>query len=126
VGARGWLSQMGEQMKTREPDPRRRTKKRQHDNIILSNDGDCATASECWAQTSNPLSKIAWLEWRELYTSDRGRVLFKRGTTYVDAVTGTMYRDGRCLSSNTLELGNVKRDQKGGAAILMEMKVEKK
>ena len=126
MGARGWLSQMGEQMKTREPDPRRRTKKRQHDNIILSNDGDCAAASECWAPTSNPLSKIAWLEWRELYTSDRGRVLFKRGTTYVDAITGTMYRDGRCLSSNTLELGNVKRDQKGGAAILMAMKVEKK
>jgi hypothetical protein len=108
VGARGWLSQMGEQMKTREPDPRRRTKKRQHDNIILSNDGDCAAASECWAPTSKPLSKIAWLEWRELYTSDRGRVLFKRGTTYVDAITGTMYRDGRCLSSNTLELGEVK------------------
>jgi hypothetical protein len=101
--------------------------RRMHDNIILSNDGDCAAASECWARpTSNPLSKIAWLEWRELYTSDSGRVLFKRGTTYVDAITGTMYRDGRCLSSNALELGNVKRDQKGGAAILMAMKVEKK
>jgi hypothetical protein len=118
---------MGEQMKTREPEIRSgRDHKRMHDTVQLSNDGDCAAASECWAQTSNPLSKIAWLEWRELYTSDKGRVLFKRGTTYVDAVTGTMYRDGRCLSSNELKLGNVKRDQKGGAAILMAMKVEKK
>jgi hypothetical protein len=109
-------------MKTREPDPRRRTKKRQMDDIVLSDEGDCATSSECWMPTAQKAAKEAWLEWRQLYTSDTNRVFFKRGITYVDAITGTLYRDGRCLSSDTLELGDVKRNQKGATEILMSIK----
>ena len=92
------------------------------DNIILSDEGDCATSSECWMPSAKTLAKEAWLEWRQLYTSDKNRVFFKRGTTYVDAITGTLYRDGRCITSDTLELGDVKRDQKGATEILMAIK----
>ena len=110
-------------MKTREPEIRSgRIPKRFQDSVQLSNEGTCATSSECWMPTAKQSAKSAWLEWRELYTSDKNRVLFKRGTTYVDAITGTMYRDGRCLSSDTLELGDVKRDQKGATEILMSIK----
>jgi hypothetical protein len=49
-------------------------------------------------------------------------VFFKRGITFVDAITGTMYRDGRCVTSDTLELGDVKRNQKGAVEILMAIK----
>ena len=114
-------------MKTREPEIRSgRIPKRFQDSVQLSREGTCAISSECWMPSAKKVAKSAWLEWRELYTSDKNRVLFKRGTTYVDAITGTMYRDGRCLSSDTLELGNVKRDQKGAAAILMAIKGEEK
>jgi hypothetical protein len=109
-------------MKTREPEPRRRTKKRQFDDIVLSDEGDCATSNECFPPTAQKLAKSAWLEWRQLYTSDKNRVFFKRGTTYVDAITGTLYRDGRCITSDTLELGEVTRNQAGAAAILMAIK----
>jgi len=109
-------------MRTREADPRRKNKKRNLDDVVLSNEGDCATSSECWVPGAKKPAKLAWLEWRQLYTSNKNRVLFKRGTTYVDAITGTMYRDGRCLSSDTLELGDVKRDQKGATEILMSIK----
>ena len=95
---------------------------RQIDDVLLSDEGDCASSSECWPPTAQNSAKLAWLEWRQLYTSDKNRVLFKRGTTYVDAITGTLYRDGRCLSSDTLELGEVKRNQKGATEILMAIK----
>ena len=113
-------------MRTREPDPRRRTTRRQLDNIILSDEGDCATSSECWMPSAKKLAKEAWLEWRQLYTSDTNRVFFKRGVTYVDAITGSLYRDGRCLTSSKLKLGDIKRNQKGAAAILMAIKGEEK
>lgn len=110
-------------MKTREPEIRSgRIQKRFQDRVQLSSEATCATSKECWMPSAKKPAKLAWLEGRELYTSDKNRVLFKRGTTYVDAITGTMYRDGRCLSSDTLELGNVKRDQKGAAEILMAIK----
>ena len=113
-------------MKTREPDPRRRTKKRQLDDIVLSDEGDCATSSECWMPNAKRAAKFAWLEWRQLYTSETNRVFFKRGVTYVDAITGSLYRDGLCLTSSRLKLGEIKRNQKGGAAILMAIKGEEK
>ena len=114
-------------MRTREPEIRSgRIPKRFQDRVQLSSEGTCATSKECWMPSAKKAAKSAWLEGRELYTSDKNRVLFKRGTTYVDAITGTMYRDGRCLSSDTLELGNVNRDQKGAAAILMAIKGEEK
>ena len=114
-------------MKTREPEIKsRKIFKRYQDSVQLGNEGTCAASSECWMPSAKKIAKMAWLEWRELYTSDKNRVLYKRGTTYVDAITGTLYRDGRCLSSYTLELGEVKRDQKGAAAILMAIKGEEK
>jgi hypothetical protein len=113
-------------MRTRERDPRSRTKKRQLDDVVLSYEGDCAASSECWMPSAKKPAKEAWLEWRQLYTSDQNRVFFKRGVTYVDAITGSLYRDGRCLTSSKLKLGDIKRNQKGGAAILMAIKGEDK
>ena len=92
------------------------------DDILLSDEGNCATSSECWPPTAQKAAKLKWLDGRNLYVSDKNRVFFKRGITYCDAITGTLYRDGRCLSSDTLELGNVKRDQKGATEILMAIK----
>jgi len=95
---------------------------RKLDDIVLSDEGDCATSSECWPPTAQKAAKLEWLDSRQLYTSDRRRVFFKRGITFVDAITGTMYRDGRCVTSDTLELGDVKRNQKGATEILMAIK----
>ena len=92
------------------------------DDILLSDEGNCATSSECWPPTAQKAAKMEWLNTRQLYVSKRLRVFFKRGITYCDAITGTLYRDGRCLSSDTLELGDVKRDQKGATEILMAIK----
>jgi len=113
-------------MRTREPDPRRRTKKRQLDDIVLSDEGDCATSSECWMPSAKKAAKEAWLEWRQLYTSNQNRVFFKRGVTFVDAITGSLYRDGRCLTASRLKVGEIKRNQKGAAAILMAIKGDEK
>ena len=96
----------------------------QIDNILLSDEGNCASSSECWPPTAQRSAKLKWLDERSLYVSDKHRVFFKRGTTFCDAITGTLYRDGRCLSSDTLELGDVKRDQKGAIEILMAIKGE--
>lgn len=114
-------------MKTREPEIRSgRIPKRFQDSVQLSREGTCATSSECWMPSAKKPAKSAWLEWRELYTSETNRVFFKRGITYVDAITGSLYRNGRCLTSSKLKLGDIKRNQKGGAAILMAIKGDAK
>jgi hypothetical protein len=101
---------------------RRSSDCRKIDDILISDEGTCASSSECWPPTAQNAAKRTWLNERSLYVSDKNRVFFKRGITYVDAITGTMYRDGRCLSSDTLELGDVKRNQKGATEILMAIK----
>jgi hypothetical protein len=95
---------------------------KQIDNILISDEGTCASSIECFPPTAAKAAKLQWLEDRELYLSKRNRVFFKRGITYCDAITGTLYRDERCLTSDTLELGEVKRDQKGATEILMAIK----
>jgi len=105
---------------------RRRPDSKKIDDILISDEGTCASSSECWPPTAQNAAKMAWLSSRQLYTSNKNRVFFKRGITYVDAITGTMYRDGRCLSSDTLELGDVKRNQKGATEILMAFKGDEK
>lgn len=101
---------------------RRSSDCRKIDDILISDEGTCASSSECWPPTAQKAAKREWLNERSLYVSDKHRVFFKRGITFCDAITGMLYRDGRCLSSDTLELGDVKRDQKGATEILMSIK----
>ena len=92
---------------------------RKMDGFLLSDEGDCASSRECFISVGKKSSKQAWCDERELYLSDNGRVYVGAGITFIDAVTGTMFRDGRCLSSDYVTMGNVVRDQAGATAILM-------
>ena len=92
---------------------------RKLDGFLLSDEGDCASSRECFISVGKKSSKQAWCDERELYLSSNGRVYVGSGITFIDAVTGTMFRDGRCLSSDYVTMGNVVRNQKGATAVLM-------
>ena len=106
--------------------PKRKTEvpKRYLDGFQMSLEGDCAMANQCWMPMSKKDLKQKWLDNNELYTSSNGRIYVKSGITYMDAVTGTLYRNGRCLSSDVLTTGELARDQEGASEILMALKAD--
>ena len=92
------------------------------DGFPLSLDGDCAKTSQCFSTVSKPRAKREWIAEHELYLSTTERVFIRSGETYMDAVTGTLYADGRCLTSDRLTLGTLTKDQAAAAEVLMEIK----
>lgn len=60
-----------------------------------------------------------WIRRHELYLDSGGRVYtpvqLGGETLIMDATTGQLYRDGACLTSSRLTLGELRRDQEGAA-----------
>lgn len=98
---------------------------RKIDGFVLSPDGDCALSRECFTPGSKRPLKLQWCNQHTLFLSDNGRVFAKSGITFMDSITGTLYRNGRCLSSDVLMLGDVSHRQKKCTGILLKIKGEK-
>lgn len=108
--------------------------------IRKSMDGMCALSSSCFPIGPKNSSKKAWIKDKDLYLANISgieRIValvyiatdVEKKSYFMDCITGTLYKypDGRCLSSDTLELKKftkidgidkllmkVKRDQYAG------------
>jgi hypothetical protein len=99
-------------------------------NIVLSELAPCAGAGFCFPVGGKKLAKDTWIRNADLSISQDGRVFTKatdrNGRRYtMDAVTGTLYLDGGCMTSDRLMVRGLVKDTDRAVAVLMAMKVER-
>ena len=89
---------------------------------------NCYAARErdCYTPTSQRTFREAWLASHELFIDENGRVytdvLLDEEPLIMDAMTGSLYRDGQCLSSSRLQLGNLTENREEAEKVLREMR----
>ena len=83
-----------------------------------------AETKHCYVPTGKLKARREWCERHNLYLDDQNRVFAlvdtPRGQHYMDAITGSMYRDGRCLSGPLSVSGLVQTAK--AARVLLGMK----
>jgi len=93
--------------------------------IKLSIHAKCAVASECYSAVMPKASRKEWIGQRDLHVDGDGRVFVMLGLpkhkAFMDAITGSLYKNGGCLTSDALKLRKPKRNQLRASQILMGM-----
>lgn len=96
--------------------------------IKISAEGRCAQSQFPWNPESNRKSKDKWLESNDLFLSEAGEVFALVDTPnsvyFMDAITGSLYAFGECLTSDTLKVRGLKRNQAEAAKKLLEFERE--
>jgi hypothetical protein len=97
--------------------------------IKLYAEADCAQATCCFPVDQGVARKQAWIEEHDLFVdSDGGRVLALVDTEdrvfFMDAVTGSLYQWGRCMTSDSLTLRGPVRDKELARSKLLSVKTE--
>ncbi len=97
--------------------------------IKLYAEADCAQATFCFPVDGSVARKEAWIEEHDLFVdADDGRVLALVDTQdrvfFMDAVTGSLYQWGRCMTSEKLTLRGPVRNKKLAKSKLLSIKVE--
>lgn len=81
-------------------------------------------ACECFRVMGGKHTKREFVAKHDLYMS-RGRafarVIADGKECYMDAVTGSLYKFGKCLTSDVLTLGSLKKDHDGAVKFLMSV-----
>ena len=70
--------------------------------IEMASDAECAASKECFSSLISAESKRRWIDDRDLFMAD-GRVFAAVDTAkriyFMDAITGSLYNFGECLTS---------------------------
>ena len=85
-----------------------------------------AAESECFTATLSSESKRKWIKEHDLFVTGGRAFALVDTATYVyfmDAVTGTLYQFGECLTSSDLKYRDFTRDNDKAAKILMSITV---
>ena len=92
--------------------------------IEMASDADCAAARECFSSLISAESKRKWIDDRDLFMAD-GRVFAVVDTAsrifFMDAITGSLYNFGECLTSIHGRTGFV-RDREAATKLLLNFK----
>ena len=83
-----------------------------------------AAESECFTPTLSAESKEKWIKEHDLFVTGGRAFALVDTATYVyfmDAVTGTLYQFGECLTSSDLKYRDFTRDNDKAAKILMAL-----
>jgi hypothetical protein len=92
--------------------------------ITKASDAECAATKECYSALVSLDSKKKWMEDRDLFVAD-GRVFAlvdtHTGVYFMDAITGSLYNFGECLTSVHGRTGFV-RDREKAMTILMQLR----
>ena len=83
-----------------------------------------AAESECFTPTLSAESKEKWIKEHDLFVTGGRAFALVDTATYVyfmDAVTGTLYQFGECLTSTELKYRDFTRDNDKAAKILMAL-----
>ncbi|MCR4297522.1 MAG: hypothetical protein NUV75_02030 [Gallionella sp.] len=93
--------------------------------LVISDHGSYAIARECFNAGATRASKAKWIKEHKLCVSSNGRVFCDHQPNfYMDAITGSLYKDGKCLGSSNLFLTGITEDHKRAVSILMSLKAE--
>ena len=92
--------------------------------ITKASDAECAATKECYSALVSMESKKKWMEDRDLFVAD-GRVFALVDTMshvyFMDAITGSLYALGECLTSVHGRTGFV-RDREKAMNILLQLR----
>lgn len=91
--------------------------------IRISREGSFADERDLFNMASKKSTKEEWIEKHDLFVSDDGTVFALVDTPnrvfFMDAVTGSLYEFGFCLSSMTLRAAWLRRNKAKAREILM-------
>jgi hypothetical protein len=93
--------------------------------IKLSQDAECAQAQYCFPVNAKASAKTMWVENHDLFVCDNrafALVDTPKQVYFMDAVTGSLYQFGACVSSDFLTRHRFVRDHAKAAKILMSVK----
>jgi hypothetical protein len=92
--------------------------------ISKASDAECAATKECYSALVSIDSKKKWMEDRDLFVAD-GRAFAlvdtHTGVYFMDAITGSLYNFGECMTSVHGRTGFV-RDREKAMNILMQLR----
>lgn len=90
-----------------------RKEKKQAAEVKLSDEALCARSDYCFPSHTHKAGKIAFIEEHDLYMHKGkvfARVLVDEKEYFMNAVTGSLYAAGKCLTSDLLKVGLMKKD----------------
>lgn len=98
------------------------------ERIKISDEAKCVAAAHCFPLNGMKEMKRKWTEKHDLFLDKVGRVFALVDSAdsvyFMDAITGSLYQFGNCLTSDTLKAGSLKRNNKKATELLLGMKVE--
>ena len=96
--------------------------------IKISREAKCAQGKFCFPLNSKIEAKQKWVDEHDLFTDADGKVFTLVDTIekiyFMDAITGSLYQFGNCLTSSTLKAESLKRNQAAAGTILMNKKTD--
>lgn len=88
----------------------------------------CASADSCFPLAAITKARQHWIHTHDLFLDDTGRVFALVDTAtrvyFMDAITGSLYQFGECLTSDDLRVKSLVRDQEKATSILMSKTAE--
>ena len=94
--------------------------------VHLAENCYAARERDCYTPTSQRTFREAWISEHTLYLDEKGRVytdvLLDEEPLIMDAMTGSLYRGGQCLSSSRLQLGELTENREEAEKVLREMR----
>lgn len=95
--------------------------------IRLSSGAHCADERETFNPVAKKSTKEAWIESHDLFVSDTGDVFALVDTMYrvyfMDAITGSIYEFGQCMTSPSLKVSGLRRNKEKAGEILMAKRI---
>lgn len=92
--------------------------------IRLSIEAKCAASAHCFPVSGNAASQLGWLDGHDLYVA-KDRVFTLVDTTrevfFMDAVTGSLYQFGQCLTHAGFRFDSFVKNQKKGEKLLLSI-----
>jgi hypothetical protein len=93
--------------------------------VHLADNCDAAKEKYCYMPTSKRKFREEWIAEHTLYLDETGRVytdvLLHGEPAIMDAMTGSLYRDGKCLSSSRLHLRILTENREEATEVLRKM-----
>ena len=94
--------------------------------IKLSLEAKCSEGKFCFPLNGKTETKKKWIDENDLFTNPDGKVFALvdtlREVYFMDAITGSLYQFGDCLTASKLKIDSLKRDHASASAILMRKK----
>jgi len=96
--------------------------------ISTARDAKCAAEKFCFPLNGKRETKQKWLDNHDLFVAEDGKVLVLVDTVesvyFMDAITGSLYQFGNCLTSNVLKTSGVKRNRDAATSYLMNKRLD--